>query len=396
MINTNFVMDADTLKYNTDTNISNILGPTHIVYQDETNIYSDKGWYNTASDKMMLLNRSKIIHKDGKTLIGDTVFYDKKTQYGESFINVILTDSIRKTTLMGDYIYYNEISENGLATDSALLVDWSTKDTLWVHADTLRTFKDSVFNVAKAYYDVRIFRNDVQGVCDSMVYLDRDSVMNMHGEPVLWAESNQLSGDFIQIFMNNDEVDHVHIQDNAMAVQKEDSLYFNQLSGKEIIAYLDSGELRKVDVNGNAETIYYPRDDADSTIIGINKTESSYVFMYIKNRKIDRMVMTTQTTGIIYPLDQLSGTDLFLKNYVWLEELRPKDNSDLMTHFEKKERVKIGTSSLMGAVNTSGSNSGSNTNNNNTNQGTNQNNQNATIGGPANSSVKSGLKKISR
>ena len=78
LVNKNFILDADTLRYNTKTNVANLIGPTHILYNNETNIYSNKGWYNTATDRSMLLNRSIVKHKDGKTMIGDTIFYDKK------------------------------------------------------------------------------------------------------------------------------------------------------------------------------------------------------------------------------------------------------------------------------------------------------------------------------
>jgi len=105
---------------------------------------ADTMQYNTTTELMQLLNRSLIKHKDGKTIVGDTVYYDKIKKYGEAFNKVILNDTVRKTTLTGDYIYYNENTEIGIATDSALLCDWSSKDTLWVHADTLRTFKDSI------------------------------------------------------------------------------------------------------------------------------------------------------------------------------------------------------------------------------------------------------------
>ncbi len=348
LTNKNFTMDSDTMKYNTRSSIANIVGPTHILYQNETDIYSKKGWYNTAKEQMMLLDRSKVAHKDGKTIVGDTIFYDKISKYGESFVNVEMVDSVKKNTLYGDYVYYNENTETGIASDSALLVDWSGKDTLWVHADTLHTFKDSIYDVAKGFLNVRIYRNDIQGLCDSLTYTSRDSVMNMYGEPVLWAEKNQLSGEFIQAFTKNQKVEKIHIQRNAIAIQKEDSLYFNQLSGKEIIAHIDSGALKKVDINGNAETIYFPRDDSDSTLIGINKTESSFVVMHMKNKKVERIVLTTATTGVMYPLLQLSGGDLFLKNFFWLDEQRPKKSSDVLLTFEKKPREKIGTSSLMG------------------------------------------------
>ncbi len=348
LTNPNYTMNADTLQYNTKTNFANIIGPTKIVYKNETDIYSTKGWYNTANERMMLLDRSTVKHKDGKTIIGDTIFYDKAQKFGEAFVNVVMTDSTEKSTLYGDYVYYNENTDAGLATDSALLVDWSSQDTLWLHADTLRTFKDSTFNIAKGYLNVRLYRNDIQGVCDSLIYNERDSVINMHGEPVLWAEENQLSGEFIQAFTKNKKVERVHIQRSAMAVQKVDSVNFNQLSGKEMIAYIDSSELRRVHVNGNAETIYFPIDDADSTIIGLNKTESSYVVMHVKNKKAERIVMTSATSGVMYPLGQLTGGDIYLKNFFWLEKQRPASSADVLIIPEKEIRNKIGESSLMG------------------------------------------------
>jgi len=349
LTNPNYTMNADTLQYNTKTNFANIVGPTKIIYQDETDIYSNKGWYNTANERMMLLDRSIVKHKDGKTMIGDTIYYDKAQKYGEAFINVALTDSVQKTTLYGDYVFYNETTEAGVATDSALMVDWSSKDTLWLHADTLRTFKDSTFKIAKGYLNVRLYRNDIQGICDSLVFSERDSVINMYGEPVLWADENQLSGEFIQAFTKNKKVERVHIQRAAMAVQKIDSLSFNQLSGKEMIAHIDSSELRRVNVNGNAETIYYPIDDADSTIVGLNKTESSYVVMYLKNKKAERIVMTSASSGIMYPMGQLTGGDIYLKNFFWLEKQRPSNSADVLIIPEKEARTKIGKSSLMGA-----------------------------------------------
>ena len=338
--NKDFTMDADSLRYNTKSHIANFISQTHILYNKETDIYSDKGWYNTETEQSMLLNRSKVKHKDGKTLIGDTIFYDKKLKYGEGFMHVVMTDTIQKSTLYGDYCYYNENSKTGLATDSALLVDWSEKDTMFVHADTLLTYKDSIFNVARGFFHVRLFRNDVQGLCDSLVYSARDSIMNMYGTPVLWSDNNQLSGDYIQAYTKNKKVNKIHIQKVAVAIQHEDSIYFNQLSGKEIIAYVDSGQLRKVNVNGNAETIYFPRDDTDSTLVGLNRTQSSFVVMYLKNKKINRVVLTSATNGVMYPIDNLAESKLHLKTFFWIEKERPKDKKDLFTVYPKIIRPK--------------------------------------------------------
>jgi lipopolysaccharide export system protein LptA len=280
-----------------------------------------------------LLDRSTVIHKDGKTMTGDTIFYDKKSNFGEGFSKVVLNDSIQKTTLYGNYIYYNKKDGRGFATDSALLVDWASTDTMYVHADTLTTTKDSIYSRVNAFYNVRSFRVDVQSICDSLSYSTRDSVMKMYYQPVLWTENNQLSGDFIQAFIKNKEVEKIQIQGGAIAIQQEDSIYFNQLAGKEMIAYMDSGTLKKVEINGNAETIYFPRDEKDSTILGVNKTQSSFVTMYYKDEKIQRVVLTSASSGTMYPLNQLSNNELLLKKFFWIDTHRPKSKSDIFLRF---------------------------------------------------------------
>ncbi|HON02788.1 MAG: LPS-assembly protein LptD [Bacteroidetes bacterium ADurb.BinA395] len=347
LVNKNYTMDADTLKYNTKTNIANIVGPTHILYKNETDIYSTRGWYNTSTERSMLLDRSLVIHKDGKTLTGDSIFYDKKQKYAEAFQRVILTDTVQKTTLTGNFVSYNENTEFGMANDSALLVEWSTQDSLFLHADTLFTFKDSVYNAARAYYNVRFFRNDLQGVCDSLYYSARDSVVRMYKEPVLWAEDFQITGDSISGYIKNKKIDHIRVLPSAIAIQQFDSIHFNQISGKEIVAYLDSNQLKRVHVNGNAETIYYPLDEKDSTLTGLNKTQSSYVVVYFKDKKVDRIVLTNASNGIMYPLNQLSGGDIYLKNYIWLDYLRPKSKKEVFLKISRQPAARIGTSSLM-------------------------------------------------
>lgn len=342
MNNKNYTLDSDSLRYNTKTKVAKLISMTHILYNNETDIYSTKGWYNTATEQSMLLNRSKVKHKDGRTLVGDTIFYDKKLKYGEGFSRVVMNDTVQKSTLYGNYCYYNENDKNGLATDSALLIDWSGKDTMYVHADTLHTSKDSIYNVARGYYHVRFFRNDVQGLCDSLTYSARDSVMNMNGTPVLWSDNNQLAGEYIQAFTKNKKVNKIIVQKVAVAIQQDDSIYFNQLSGKEIIAYVDSGQLRKVNVNGNAETIYFPHDESDSTIIGMNRTQSSFVVMHFKNKKVNKVILTSATNGNMFPLENLAASKLHLNTFFWVEKERPKNKNDLFSLYPKIERPKAG------------------------------------------------------
>ena len=342
--NPNFIMETDTLIYNTENHIADIVGPTEIIYQEETNIYSTRGWYDTNTEKSMLLDNSLIVHADGKTLRGDTIFYDKKAKFGESFSNVELTDSVQKTTLYGDYCVYDEIKETGLATRKALLTEWSSEDTLFVHADTLATRKDSVYNTMYGYNNVRVFRNDMQSVCDSMFYTDRDSIMSLYYEPIMWSSNNQISADFIQIHMNGNELDHAHLQGSAIAIQQEDSIRFNQLSGKEIIAYFHEKELYKVDVNGNTETVFFPKED-DGTILVINKLISSYAQLFFKDRKIEKAVFAPAASGTTYPLEELPPEETLLGNFFWAEQERPQSKNDVFLKPERTKRPEKGAAS---------------------------------------------------
>lgn len=343
LTNPNYTMHSDTLRYNTRTKIANIVGQTHIKYQEETDIYSTKGWYNTETERMMLLDRSLVVNNDGKTLTGDTIFYDKLNKFGEGFSKVELTDTVQGTTLYGNYIFYNEETEAGFSTDSALLVYWAEEEKAYIHADTLETMKDSIYDKALAYTNARLYRYDVQGISDTLIYSTRDSIIYLRGLPVLWAEGSQLSGNEIDILTKNNSVDKAHIRTSGMISQKTDSAqYFNQVTGKEIIAHMDSGRLKHVFVNGNAETIYLPLDDSDSTLIGLNKSQSSYVDMYFHNQRIEKVRLTTVSKGTMYPLGQLSGSDLYLRHFFWIEEQRPKSPEDVFTKHINTERVMLG------------------------------------------------------
>ncbi len=340
LVNPDFTMNSDTLIYNTTTKVADIVGKTHIVYKNETDIYSKRGWYNTATERMMLLDRSLVKHREGKSITGDTIFYDKKIKYGESYSNVMMIDTVQKSTLYGHYVSYDEIKKKGLATDSALLVDWSSKDTLYLSADTLKNKKDSIFNKVDAYKNVRVFRKDIQAMCDSLLYDSRDSILHLNGDPVLWAENNQLLGNKITAYTKNQKINRVHIEQSAISIQRDTLNYFNQLAGKEIIAHLDSGQVRRVNVNGNAETIYFVKDDKTREFIGVNKTISSFIAAHLYNKKIERVVLTKASSGTMYPLTEMGENDLYLRNFYWYEKERPMKYDDVFERFPRVERPK--------------------------------------------------------
>lgn len=341
LVNKDFTMDTDTLTYSAKNHIANIVGPTHIIHVDETEIFTERGWYNTENERSMLLNRSLVNHKEGKSLIADTIFYDKAATYGESYGNVELNDTVQKTSLFGHYVYYNETTELGIATDSALLVDWSGEFPMYIHADTLLTVKDSTFSIARAWENVRFYREDLQGFADSLRYSSRDSILHFMSDPVVWQENQQLSARNITVYTRNQQAERIELQQAALSIEQIDTVYYNQLSGKEIIARLDSGELRTVEVNGNAETVYFAREETDNTLLGVNRTESSYVHIWFLEGKIDRVRLTAASSGTFYPLELTNEAIIYLPNFFWVEARRPRSREDVFRRFEPGERPRF-------------------------------------------------------
>ena len=368
LVNPKFVLTADTLGYNTESYQSDLVGPTQIIYEEETTILSTNGWYNTKTELSQLLDRSRIIHTDGITLTGDTIYYDKANGYGRCLGNIESTDSANHMTLYGHVSEVWEDGGKGYVTDSAMMMDWSDSTAYtYMHADTLWTeeipyqtytlqprdsimvdsvriaqapdtiWKDTTYQQLRAFWHVRIYRNDIQAVCDSARYHGKDSVLTLYGLPICWNENNQLSADLINIYIKNQTVDYMHGIGNGLMVKQDGQNEYNQMAGKEMLAYVRNEDVYLVDVQGNAETVFYPKED-DGSYVGVNRTQSSFVKVYLNERKIDHVLFTTATTGELIPMDQALPEETKLNGFFWAEAERPKQAKDIFLHPERTKR----------------------------------------------------------
>jgi lipopolysaccharide export system protein LptA len=322
LTNPKFVLSSEYLFYNTASYVAQITSPSTIV-ADSTTIYTRKGWYNTRSEESELLLRS-VIANQSRHLTGDSICYNRKEGIARVFGNMFSIDTIRKVTLLGNVGFHDEKRDSSYATDSALLIDYSQKDTLYLHADTLFSWTDSTVRIAKGYARARFYRSDIQGVCDTFLYHSEDSLLRMSGNPVLWNEQYQIQGDQIIAYLNDSTLDRADILGNAFAMQRLDSLMYNQLSGKEMRAFFLEKELKRLEVAGNAKTIYFPLDN-DSTCLGMNFLESSYLKMTLQQQKMDKLIVWPQPKGSMTPLPKLSPTDRYLPLFKDLDYLRPRD-----------------------------------------------------------------------
>ena len=333
--NPDFTLYSDTLHYQTDTKLATILGPSVIV-SDSGTVRTSLGWYDTEQNKALLLDRSTI-ESGNRILSGDSIAYDRNSGFGEVFGNMCLQDTFQQVMLEGQYGFYNEKTEYAFATDSARFLEYSQGDTLYLHADTLQMETvDPDTREVKAFHGVRFFRSDLQGVCDSMLFNTRDSVLYLFTEPVVWNEQYQLYGDTILIYLNDSTIDFAHVRQFAFAIQQVDSVSFNQLKGTDLKAYFDGKSVRQIDVSGNAESIFYPLEN-DGSMVGMNQTQSGYLSIWVKENKLERLKIWPNPEGTMTPIPDLRPEQKLLKDFYWFDYLRPQDKDDI--YQVKKRKV---------------------------------------------------------
>ncbi len=322
-------MYTDTLTYSTATHITEIVCPTEIISKDGT-IYTSSGMYNTNSNLADLYARSLVVTNNGNTLTGDTLFYDRCRGYGEAFGNMILTDSIRKSSLHGDYGYYNELTDSAFVTGRALAKEYSREDTLYMHGDTIQSFmvKEDSTHVMNVYHKVRFWRVDVQGVCDSLSFHENDSTLYMYRHPIIWSGDRQIFGNQINVHFNDSTVDWALLPDFGFMAEHVDEEFYDQLSGREMKAYFDNNEISRLDVNGNVVAIYLP-EEKDSTINKIVNAEGSFLKVNFKNRQIERLVLYPEPNGTSTPLYLAKKSLYYQPKFKWYAPIRPKDKDDI-------------------------------------------------------------------
>jgi lipopolysaccharide export system protein LptA len=321
-----YILKSDTLKYNTVNKTAFILGPTTIENETET-LYSEDGWYNTTTGISQFFKNTSLISKQYQ-IKGDSIFLDKNNETARVFDNVELRDTVNNLILKGNFLETFKNTEEALMTDSAVFIQVAERDSLFLHSDTLSISKDTLgFELIKAFHHVKFYRPDLQGKCDSLVYSMQDSTIRLFNNPILWAQGNQMVADTIGIETQNQEVKYLHFRGSSFLTAKEDSTFYNQIKGKNMLGHVKDNKVYKLDIDGNGETLYYPKDKG--VILGMNVAKSSNITILIKENKIDQIIFIKKPDGNMYPLFEVEKEMLFLKNFLWYEGIQPKSKEDI-------------------------------------------------------------------
>ncbi len=330
LVNEKYVMDSDSMMYNTTSKTSFFFAPTTVV-SDSNLIYCENGWYDTENDKSFFTSNPYIITNEQK-LEADSLYYERSSDFGIAKGNVVMTDTINNMIIEGNYGEFRKSSGYSFVTDSALAIMAEEHDSLFLHSDTLWMIFDSVQDLKSilAYHHAKFYRKDLQGMCDSLVYGFADSTIYLYNSPVMWSEANQLTADSVRIVMANNQVDSLALLNSSFIISIDDSLdqTFNQLKGRILIGYFKDNEMVKIKIKGNAESIYFVRDEYKN-LTGVNKSVSSDMNIYLEDNAISILTPITNVDAHMYPVGELSPAELKLKNFKWIEGRRPMNKDDV-------------------------------------------------------------------
>jgi len=333
--NPDYKMNSDTLQYNTFTRITYFLGPTIIKGKDNY-IYCENGEYDRVTNKSRFSINALLVD-DNRRLTGDSLYYDRNNNYGKAVQHVVLTDTIQDVILRGNFAEYWRNKGIAYITNQALAILGDKKDTLYLHADTLKAIFDTARQETRdlfAYHNARFYRNDLQGECDSLYYAFADSTITMFNSPVLWSDKNQMTADTIRIFTGKKTIKLLKLYNAAFIVNMDSTATFNQIKGKNMIGHFVNNRLVQIDVDGNAETVYYIRED-NKEMVGINKAQGSRMHLYIDDNKIQRITYFDKPDGNMFPEKDIAADQRILKGFKWLSMHRPLSWPDIFRKIEE-------------------------------------------------------------
>lgn len=389
---------SDTLLYYTNTKKLMLLGPTHIFNEKDT-LYAEFGWYDSLKSFAQLTKNPRIWNAKQKVR-ADSIFYDKTKSEGLALGKARIENLENSLIVIGNKIVYNDLLKTAFATDSAILIQYSKTDSLFLHADRLKTIPDTIVVKKKlkpakkdsliskntlvadslkttkkieimldslsvalndsiiiekndsikpkekadarlviAWNKVRFFREDFQGKCDSLLYWSKDSTIQLFNEPVLWSNKNQITAKYIEMINRTNEPNEIRMKDEAFIISMEDdSLRYNQIKGKNMVGFIRNNKLYKIDVNGNGQSNYYARDK--DGVIGLNKAVSSNITIYMDDGKVKKISFIKMPEGELKPLERIETGDKFLPGFIWLSDIRPKNKEDIFRDPEKDQTKK--------------------------------------------------------
>lgn len=330
-------MTTDTLRYQYLKKIIYFYGPTTILAKNAT-MKCDRGWYHTETDETSLIKNASVL-KEGKFISGDTLYVNPTQAFSSGRGHVFYQDTASKVSFKGDRAYFSDKSRFGFLTGNALGMYALKKDTLFIHADTLFSYQDSTNQLKRirGNYDVRFFSSDFQGICDSLSFEKATGKLEMFESPIVWSKNAELKANFMVVTLRDTLIEQVQLFAKSSAIMAIDSgSLFNQVAGKDMIAHFKENELIRLDVKGNAQTVYYPEEtnQTDTTVIiqrkGMTRLYASDLRVDLDSGEVIGVTYIGLPDGVMYPMNKINKEEQFVQGFSWNPGKRPLQVADLL------------------------------------------------------------------
>jgi len=287
----------------------------------------NKGSFFATEHPLMILRQDK----DSIYITADTLVSGR--------ISTLLKEQKRKADSLASLAPVADSSTaqtSAISDSSAQSLSTATKTDAIVHVtDTIRSVdtmnlsnNDSANRYFNAYSHVRIFSDSLQAVSDSMFYSGKDSLFQLFKEPIVWASGSQVMGDTIYLYTKNKKADRMLVFENGLLINQSTKNLFNQVAGNRLFGYFKNGDIDYMRTRGNAESIYYVKDD-EGRMVGVNKASGDIIDMRFKNKELNKVVFISDVKGTMYPLRKFPAEEKSLRGFKWQEERRPKTKYEL-------------------------------------------------------------------
>jgi lipopolysaccharide export system protein LptA len=339
--NPTYVIKSNHLDYYSNSGHSYLLGPSTITSKANY-IYTEKGFYDTKKNKAHFLNKSYIKYDD-RIIRGDSLYYDRIKEFASASRNVKITDSINRGIVKGHYAEMYKKKDSLFVTKRAVAINFVENDSVYIHGKKLMVTGKEGNRIIRAFNNVRFFKKDMSGKCDSIHSSAKTALTKLIGNPILWNGESQITGDIMHLIGNNttQKLDSLKVLNNTFLVSKDTlGSGYNQIKGQNLFGKFEEGKLHDLDIIKNTEVIYYMRNDAQE-LIGINKNKSSKINILFNKNEVDEITFFQQVDGDLFPEKDLPENDRKLKGFIWRGDERILSKDDIFPPEENKDNEKI-------------------------------------------------------
>jgi lipopolysaccharide export system protein LptA len=346
LTNKTYEIKSNHLDFYSNSGHSYLFGPSTITSKANY-IYTEKGFYDTKKNLAHFLNKSYIKYDD-RIIKGDSLYYDRNKEFASATRNVKITDSINRGVIRGHYAELYKKKDSMFVTKRALAVNFVENDSVYIHGKKLMVTGKEGDRIIRAYNNVRFYKIDMSGKCDSIHSRSKTALTKLIGNPILWNGDNQITGDVMHLIGDNhtQKLDSLKVLNNTFLVSKDTlGTGFNQVKGQNLFGKLLDGNLHDVDIIKNTEVIYYMRNEAKE-LIGINKNVSSKINIRFDKNAVETITFFKQVDGDIYPEKDLPENARTLRGLNWRGDERIKSKDDIFSKEENDEELKVAAATV--------------------------------------------------